>query len=656
LVQKMIAGERLNEGLLEGAPLGDRAEVPRQQRRSTKAVAACALAAVLGAPLYVGSVQQSSAASATSLRAAASKVWSPDQPGAWETQAWEAMFNFKLPYMDFVTDVYVHADQDAGLMRLSYYSGANVFLINTTGRSFELVPVAESESCLVTNDVKTLELVIPELDFLRQNGVHREITLTDEHGLESVGYEFVMDLEPLNVSKDGRWEYYTPVQNFVGRYTFVVNATAGGWPVRLDFVGHNAFLVQAHQDEYHIEYQAFHPRPDGIDRSFFLPPIGMPCTPYDNPTGPFAKAQGHSNRHFGMFMPGLAGDSQRYSVLRDMYTHFNKSCSTVGECSERQSNALRRYKYIQSMNSRVGRKYKLGVNHMLDWSDDERAMVRGGRPSQLEALSGGGGCVPYEKNWTGDVPYLPRNVDLRDQNLVGPPRDQGTCGSCWAFGTIGMLEGQVAKKYGHIIRLSEQHLVDCSWSVGNKACDGGNTVDAQSWLLEKNGGLFPTADSYGRYLSEDGFCHFDKSKHLEGMAGVAAPPPGAQEHITVAGQIKSCHAIAGPEYGGLEAAQTRVNFALYTVGPLSTFISSSDRDFYYYAGGVYDNPACESRAGHLDHVVVITGYGVDDTFSVPYWWIRNSWSTHWGESGYIRVAKENNICGIAAQASFSLLF
>merc|ERR1719469_746393 len=106
----------------------------------------------------------------------------------------------------------------------------------------------------------------------------------------------------------------------------------------------------------------------------------------------------------------------------------------------------------------MGLSYKLAPNHMIDWTAEERS------------------------------------------GLLGPPRDQGTCGSCWSFSVIGMIEGQVAKTTGQLTRMSEQRLVDCSWPGGNLGCDGGDNANTLEWALSSNQGDLPTADSYGSYL------------------------------------------------------------------------------------------------------------------------------------------------------------
>jgi len=459
------------------------------------------------------------------------------------------------------------------------------------------------------------------------------------------------------------WSYSKPINNFVGKYVFVVDASAGGKPVKLSFTGHNPFLVNSHQDEYLIVYQSFYVRPEGIHKSFFQPPQGLECTPYDNPTGPFGgRTGGLAHRHpmhdFAMAMPGRHGDSHRESVLSSLAEHFGKTCTGFTDCKDRQQQALRTFRWVQATN-RQGGNFKLGVNHMLDWTAEERLKVLGRLQTTNLDSSDGSDKPDLCGQWTPDydaLPERPAELDLRERGTVGPPRDQGTCGSCWAFGTIGMIEGQLAKRDGKITRMSEQHLLDCSWAFGNNACDGGFDFAGMGWLLAKNGGELPTADSYGTYLSENGFCHFDASKGLFGLKNVPAPPPGAKKKVEVGAVIKSCWHVPGPVAASDKvAAAIRVEHGLNNIGPLSISLSVGQKDLYYYASGVYDNPKCRGEtAADLDHTVLLTGYGTSH-HGEKYWWIRNSWSTTWGEEGFARIAQRNNICGIAMQANFALL-
>jgi cathepsin L len=244
---------------------------------------------------------------------------------------------------------------------------------------------------------------------------------------------------------------------------------------------------------------------------------------------------------------------------------------------------------------------------------------------------------------------LPEDLDLRKNGLVTGVKDQGTCGSCWSFSTVGAMEGQYAKVTGKLPLISEQQLIDCTWSALNYGCNGGSPDGTLSWLMKENGGKFQSSSQYGPYLSQDGFCHLDKN----GSAFGASPHPPLQgelnldSSVTVVGcsHIDVAAMTLAESPAMTEAAQIEMlSFVLFIHGPVSVSIWASDDDFYFYGSGVYNDPGCTSA--DFDHAVVLVGYGTDNKSGLSYWLLKNSWSSHWGEDGYMRIAQHGNICGV----------
>lgn len=215
---------------------------------------------------------------------------------------------------------------------------------------------------------------------------------------------------------------------------------------------------------------------------------------------------------------------------------------------------------------------------------------------------------------------LPHHVDWREKGAVTAVKDQGHCGSCWAFSAVGALEGQHFRKTGALVSLSEQNLVDCSKKYGNNGCNGGMMDNAFRYVKSNKG--IDTEISYPYEGIEDS-CHFNPKNVGATDSGYVNLPSGNEE--------KLMNAVA-------------------TMGPVSVAIDASQESFQFYAEGTYVEPQCDSVS--LDHGVLVVGYGTDEQ-GQDYWLVKNSWGTSWGDKGYIKMARNmDNQCGIATQASY----
>ncbi|KAI1303085.1 Procathepsin L [Halotydeus destructor] len=262
--------------------------------------------------------------------------------------------------------------------------------------------------------------------------------------------------------------------------------------------------------------------------------------------------------------------------------------------------------------------YRLSVNQFADMTSEEFRRQRNGfRPERKAKHS------KSSQDFSGtEINKLPATVDWRDRNVVTPVKDQGQCGSCWAFSAVAAIEGQHALATKKLISLSEQNLVDCSDPEGDEGCNGGLMDNAFQYVIDNKG--IDTESDYP-YRGDDESCSYSPKKR------------GATVKSFV--DIKSTN-------------ETALQVALATIGPISVAIDASSDDFQFYKSGVYDNKRCSSK--QLDHGVTAVGYGTKG--GKDYWLVKNSWGTGWGIQGYILMSRnKHNQCGIATAASYPVV-
>ena len=239
----------------------------------------------------------------------------------------------------------------------------------------------------------------------------------------------------------------------------------------------------------------------------------------------------------------------------------------------------------------------------------------------------------------------PESVDWRDRGAVTPVKNQGQCGSCWAFATKGALEAMYKNRTGELVELSPQYLLDCSdyLKVRNEVedkCKKGNHVTRALPFIKANG-MVREADY--PYTGIGGDCNKDR-----------APT--------------ELHEINELMYTLYD--ERAMKEALHQYGPL--IVNTMGTEAYrHYRGGVFSNADC---GGGNMHAVLIVGYDTDP-IQGPYWIVKNSWGENWGEllcvfcvffisysinllcfsgeSGYMRMTRDQNKnCGISVFAFF----
>ena len=223
-----------------------------------------------------------------------------------------------------------------------------------------------------------------------------------------------------------------------------------------------------------------------------------------------------------------------------------------------------------------------------------------------------------------DHNHKKKKVDWRKEDVVSSVKNQGMCGSCWAFSATEAVESEWAIKHHHLYNLSEQELVDCSRYLGNNGCEGGLMKNGFQYIMD-NG--ICTNQSYP-YNATDGVCMNTTCHHVVNISNYSGIVTNSEKQLQKAVQIQ----------------------------PVSVAIQANLQTFQLYKSGVYNDTNC---TGDLDHGVLLVGYGYDKKYKMKYWIIKNSWGESWGEKGYMRMIKDiNNIsgqCGIAIDPSIPII-
>ncbi|KAA8531663.1 hypothetical protein F0562_006620 [Nyssa sinensis] len=307
-------------------------------------------------------------------------------------------------------------------------------------------------------------------------------------------------------------------------------------------------------------------------------------------------------------------------VYEGWLAEHGKAYNGLGEKEKRFEIFKDNLRFIDEHNSENWT-YKVGLNRFADLTNEEyRSLYLGTRTDAKRRFLKSKRASQRYAFRAGDK--LPESVDWRKRGAVAPIKDQGTCGSCWAFSTVAAVEGINKIATSELISLSEQELVDCDRSY-NAGCQGG-LMDYAFEFIIGNGGI-DTEDDYP-YRGVDSKCHSSrKNAKVVSIDGYEDVPPNDEKALKKAVAYQ----------------------------PVSVAIEATGRALQLYQSGIFSS-ACGTA---LDHGVAVVGYGTEN--GLDYWIVKNSWGTSWGENGYIRM--ERNVadtltgkCGIAMQASYPI--
>ncbi|PNF32289.1 hypothetical protein B7P43_G16846, partial [Cryptotermes secundus] len=314
---------------------------------------------------------------------------------------------------------------------------------------------------------------------------------------------------------------------------------------------------------------------------------------------------GSHDIHLGLFNEFLEKYNKHYRNKAEYKRRFHIFRANIKKVERlqktEQGTAIYGATQFADLTPKEFKKYHLGLNRKLKVSNH----------------------IPLQEAKIPDV-TLPKEFDWRNYSVVTEVKNQGLCGSCWAFSVTGNVEGQWALKKGKLYSLSEQELVDCD--TLDDGCSGGLPENAYK-AIESLGGL-ETEKDYP-YEGEDEKCHFKKT----------------DAKVTIQGALN------------ITKNETQMAQWLYKNGPISIGINANAMQFYM--GGISHPWKFLCDGEDLDHGVLIVGFGVHKTSIrhriLPYWIIKNSWGTFWGEQGYYRVYRGDGTCGVNQMATSAIV-
>jgi len=334
-----------------------------------------------------------------------------------------------------------------------------------------------------------------------------------------------------------------------------------------------------------------------MSKTVLLLLLGLTCVLAAAPRRLFGEE--HYQFHFSAF---LSKYSKQYATS-DLLYRYNIFKANVDKIEQ---------------HNRAGKSYTMGMNKFGDMPFEEfHAKYTGYTPVKRDYIRSKNTVSVGHDHKVAN----PKSVDWRDKGAVTPVKDQGQCGSCWAFSATGSLEGAYFIAFNTSVSLSEQQLVDCSGAQGNQGCNGGLMDQAFEYVMS-NGGL--TSEDKYPYTAMDGDC----------MNPLPASIASVSKYVDVATNKDAA----------LENA--------VVIGPVSVAIEADQEAFQFYKSGVFDDDTCGDM---LDHGVLAVGYGVDN--NKKYWIVKNSWGADWGDNGYIRMVRSTNEegeCGINMDPSYPI--
>jgi cathepsin F len=305
---------------------------------------------------------------------------------------------------------------------------------------------------------------------------------------------------------------------------------------------------------------------------------------------------------------------------------FKKTYDTVAEFDHAIDNFKASLARVEANNKRTGGTF-YGLTKFSDLSPAEfkTLYLRCGHKGKTQPRSAGANVLPHTHK------KAPASFDWRTHSpkVVTDVKDQGQCGSCWAFSATENIESMWALKGHDLVELAPEQIVDCDTVDGG--CNGGDTPTAFQYVMSAGGLERETTYPYTAGQSgTSGTCNFDKSSVVASIGNFSWVIPECMD---------SCD----------NQQMAPVKTYLSTVGPFAICVFAEP--WQDYSGGIFNDQGCSHDAPSLDHCVQLVGY------TDSYWIVRNSWNSDWGEAGYIYVSTKEvkgNLCGVLDEVNFAV--
>uniref|UniRef100_A0A7S2LQU4 Peptidase C1A papain C-terminal domain-containing protein n=1 Tax=Leptocylindrus danicus TaxID=163516 RepID=A0A7S2LQU4_9STRA len=364
-------------------------------------------------------------------------------------------------------------------------------------------------------------------------------------------------------------------------------------------------------------------------------------------------------------------------------TDFHKTYESSQEYERRRAIFETKLEVILAHNNRSDVTYKKGVNHFTDYEQNEGHFGHvKGLNNHAQSNTNANIQSPLASNaeiarallstsTTDDLPFdlspvseLPKEVDWRTKGVVTAVKDQGSCGSCWAFAAMEALESHVALSTGTLFEFAPQELVSCMpnpMKCGGIGGCAGATVDLAFDFVMNNGGILEEFQmGYTSYYGKNGDCYV-----IDDDGAAVSPAMLRATTTTTTTTTSSVNDNPGPDPEGVKGAVATIEgYMLLTknsyvelmnavakYGPVPISVAASP--WKEYESGVFQmEGGYTAKNLDINHATVCVGYGTDEDTGLDYWLVRNSWKPTWGEGGYIRILREDpdevdeDICGV----------